>query len=32
MREDRRPTMPYAVMFDEDCGGATEFYGRILPG
>lgn len=25
------PTMPYAVMFDEDCGGATEFCGRILP-
>jgi pimeloyl-ACP methyl ester carboxylesterase len=25
------PAMPYAVMFDEDCGGATEFCGRILP-
>ena len=25
------PTMPYAVMFDEDCGGDTEFCGRILP-
>jgi pimeloyl-ACP methyl ester carboxylesterase len=25
------PTLPYAVMFDEDCGGATEFCGRILP-
>jgi hypothetical protein len=24
-------TLPYAVMFDEDCGGATEFCGRILP-
>lgn len=25
------PTMPYAVMFDEDCGGVTEFCQRILP-
>jgi pimeloyl-ACP methyl ester carboxylesterase len=25
------PTMPYAVMFDEDCGGDTEFCRRILP-
>lgn len=25
------PAMPYAVMFDEDCGGATDFCGRILP-
>lgn len=25
------PTMPYAVMFDEDCGGDTEFCQRILP-
>ena len=24
-------TLPYAVMFDEDCGGDTEFCGRILP-
>ena len=24
-------TMRYAVMFDEDCGGDTEFCGRILP-
>jgi hypothetical protein len=26
-----RPTMPYAVMFDENCGGDTEFCDRILP-
>jgi hypothetical protein len=25
------PTVPYAVMFDEDCGGDTEFCQRILP-
>ncbi|MDQ3875400.1 MAG: alpha/beta hydrolase [Actinomycetota bacterium] len=25
------PTMPYAVMFDEDCDGDSEFCGRILP-
>lgn len=25
------PAMPYAVMFDENCGGATDFCGRILP-
>jgi pimeloyl-ACP methyl ester carboxylesterase len=25
------PTMPYAVMFDENCGGDTEFCKRILP-
>ena len=24
-------TLPYAVMFDEDCGGDAEFCGRILP-
>jgi len=24
-------TLPYAVMFDEDCDGDTEFCGRILP-
>ena len=29
---DRLPSsMPYAVMFDEDCGGDTEFCARILP-
>ena len=29
---DRLPSsMPYAVMFDEDCDGDTEFCGRILP-
>jgi pimeloyl-ACP methyl ester carboxylesterase len=25
------PRMPYAVMFDEDCEGDTDFCGRILP-
>ena len=25
------PTMPYAVMFDENCGGDAEFCERILP-
>jgi pimeloyl-ACP methyl ester carboxylesterase len=25
------PAMPYAVMFDEDCDGDTEFCRRILP-
>ena len=24
-------SLPYAVMFDEDCGGDTDFCGRILP-
>ena len=24
-------SMPYAVMFDEDCGGDTDFCARILP-
>ena len=24
-------TLPFAVMFDEDCDGDTEFCGRILP-
>jgi pimeloyl-ACP methyl ester carboxylesterase len=31
MLNDSLPaTMPYAVMFDEDCGGDTEFCGRVL--
>jgi pimeloyl-ACP methyl ester carboxylesterase len=24
-------SLPYVVMFDEDCGGDTDFCGRILP-
>ena len=29
---ERLPSsMPYAVMFDEDCGGDTDFCARILP-
>ena len=32
MLSDRLPSsMPYAVMFDEDCDGDTEFCARILP-
>jgi pimeloyl-ACP methyl ester carboxylesterase len=32
MLSDPLPSsMRYAVMFDEDCGGDTEFCGRILP-
>jgi pimeloyl-ACP methyl ester carboxylesterase len=32
MLSDRLPSnMPYAVMFDEDCGGDSEFCDRILP-
>jgi pimeloyl-ACP methyl ester carboxylesterase len=25
------PTMPYVIMFDEDCGGDTAFCRRVLP-
>jgi hypothetical protein len=32
MLSDSLPSsLPYAVMFDEDCGGETDFCGRILP-
>ena len=31
LRDPLPPTMPYAVMFDEDCDGDTEFCKRILP-
>lgn len=32
MLSDSLPSsLPYAVMFDEDCGGDTDFCGRILP-
>ena len=32
MLEDPLPaSMPYAVMFAEDCGGDTEFCDRIMP-
>ena len=31
MLGDRLPaSMPYAVMFDEDCGGDSDFCSRIL--
>ena len=32
MLGDRLPAgMPYTVMFDEDCGGDSDFCGRVLP-
>lgn len=31
MLEDPLTSMPYAVMFAEDCGGDSEFCGRVLP-
>jgi pimeloyl-ACP methyl ester carboxylesterase len=31
LRDPLPPTMPYAVLFDEDCGGDTGFCQRILP-